>query len=161
MPSELDIQFDEMLGRLTGPSGQMVIATNDQGRAIVGNFPATVPELLRTRDEVIAYCENWFTAFPDLRVHTTNRVVGEDYAHGISAWMIVPAPGALVTAMRPPIAATRSSRPRRPEPRAGSAPPTPSSAISTARRPSCRSIVSRTLVAFAYLATFVSASAAT
>ena len=42
----------------------------------------TVPEPLHTRDEAIAYCENWFTAFPDLRVHTTNRVVGEDSVAG-------------------------------------------------------------------------------
>ena len=48
MPSTLDIQFDEMLGRVTGPGGRMVIEHDDQGRAIVGNFPATVPELLRT-----------------------------------------------------------------------------------------------------------------
>ena len=71
MPSTLDIQFDEMLGRLTGPSGQMVIATNDQGRAIVGNFPATVPELLRTfcalypdREAVVAGDERF--SFTDL-----------------------------------------------------------------------------------------------
>jgi acyl-CoA synthetase (AMP-forming)/AMP-acid ligase II len=48
LPSTLDIQFDEMLGRVTGPGGRMVIEHDDQGRAIVGNFPATVPELLRT-----------------------------------------------------------------------------------------------------------------
>ena len=48
MPSELDIRFDEMMGRVTGPGGQLVIEYDAEGRAIVGNFPATVPELLRT-----------------------------------------------------------------------------------------------------------------
>jgi acyl-CoA synthetase (AMP-forming)/AMP-acid ligase II len=71
MPSNLDIQFDEMLARLTGPGGQMVIEHDDQGRAIVGNFPATVPELLRTfcalypdREAVVAGDERF--SFADL-----------------------------------------------------------------------------------------------
>ena len=38
----------------------------------------TVPEPMRTRDEAIAYMQSWFTAFPDMGVRTTNRVVGED-----------------------------------------------------------------------------------
>ena len=71
MPSILDIQFDEMLGRLTGPGGRMVIEHDDQGRAIVANFPATVPELLRTfcalypdREAVVAGDERF--SFTDL-----------------------------------------------------------------------------------------------
>lgn len=36
------------------------------------------PEPMRTRDELTAYLQSWFTAFPDMRVGTTNRVVGED-----------------------------------------------------------------------------------
>jgi len=38
----------------------------------------TVPEPIRTRDKAVAYMESWFTAFPDMRVRTTNRVVGEE-----------------------------------------------------------------------------------
>ena len=38
----------------------------------------TVPEPIRTREAVVAYAQAWFTAFPDLRMRRTNRVVGED-----------------------------------------------------------------------------------
>jgi steroid delta-isomerase-like uncharacterized protein len=38
----------------------------------------TVPEPMRTSDEAVAYMQSWFTAFPDMRVRTTNRVIGED-----------------------------------------------------------------------------------
>lgn len=38
----------------------------------------TVPEPIRTRNGAEAYVEAWITAFPDLRVRTTNRVIGED-----------------------------------------------------------------------------------
>ena len=48
MPSELDRRFDDMLARVTGPGGRMVIAKDDSGRAIVSNFPATLPSLFRT-----------------------------------------------------------------------------------------------------------------
>ena len=48
MPSDLDRQFDEMLARVTGPGGRLVIEQDAAGRAIVGNFPATLPGLFRT-----------------------------------------------------------------------------------------------------------------
>ncbi|HET7817316.1 MAG TPA: class I adenylate-forming enzyme family protein, partial [Sphingomicrobium sp.] len=48
MPSELDRRFDDMLARVTGPGGRLVIGEDDQGRAIVANFPATLPSLFRT-----------------------------------------------------------------------------------------------------------------
>jgi acyl-CoA synthetase (AMP-forming)/AMP-acid ligase II len=44
--SELDIKFDEMLGRVIGPGGRLVIEHDDRGRAIAGNLPPTVPGLL-------------------------------------------------------------------------------------------------------------------
>ena len=48
MPSELDRRFDEMLARVTGPGGRLVIEHDTEGRAIVGNFPGTLPGLFRT-----------------------------------------------------------------------------------------------------------------
>src|SRR5215210_9459822 len=48
MPSDLDRKFDEMLARVTGPGGRMVIERDAEGRAIVGNFPATLPGLFST-----------------------------------------------------------------------------------------------------------------
>jgi len=47
MPSELDRRFDEALARLTGSGGQLVVGTDERGHAILTNFPATLPELLR------------------------------------------------------------------------------------------------------------------
>jgi long-chain acyl-CoA synthetase len=48
MPTELDRRFDEMLARVTGPGGKLVIDRDPQGRAIVTNLPPTLPELFRT-----------------------------------------------------------------------------------------------------------------
>ena len=48
MPSELDIRFDEMLARVIGTGGRLVIEHDAEGRAIAGNLPSTVPGLLRT-----------------------------------------------------------------------------------------------------------------
>jgi steroid delta-isomerase-like uncharacterized protein len=38
----------------------------------------TLPEPMRTREQARQYMQGWFTAFPDMRVRQTNRVVGED-----------------------------------------------------------------------------------
>jgi steroid delta-isomerase-like uncharacterized protein len=38
----------------------------------------TLPEPMRAKEQVRQYMQGWFTAFPDMRVRTTNRVVGED-----------------------------------------------------------------------------------
>ena len=37
-----------------------------------------VPEPIRTKEGVHAYAQTWFTAFPDMSVKQTNRVVGDD-----------------------------------------------------------------------------------
>jgi steroid delta-isomerase-like uncharacterized protein len=38
----------------------------------------TTPEPMRTRDDARRYTDAWYTAFPDLRVRETNRVIGDD-----------------------------------------------------------------------------------
>ena len=48
MPSELDRKFDDMLAQVTGPGGRLIIGEDEQGRAIVSNFPATLPTFFRT-----------------------------------------------------------------------------------------------------------------
>ena len=48
MASELDRKFDDTLAKVIGPGGRLVMAEDEQGRAIVANFPATLPALLRT-----------------------------------------------------------------------------------------------------------------
>ena len=48
MPSKLDLKFDDMLARVIGPGGRLIIGEDDQGRAIVTNFPATLPSFFRT-----------------------------------------------------------------------------------------------------------------
>ncbi len=48
MSSELDRRYDEMLARVTGPGGPLAIGKDERGRAIVSNFPATLPAFFRT-----------------------------------------------------------------------------------------------------------------
>ena len=48
MPSELDLKYDRMLAGVIGPGGRLIIGEDDQGRAIVTNFPATLPTFFRT-----------------------------------------------------------------------------------------------------------------
>jgi long-chain acyl-CoA synthetase len=48
MPTELDRRFDEMLARVSGPGGRLVLAEDEQGRTIVANFPPTLPTFFRT-----------------------------------------------------------------------------------------------------------------
>ena len=62
-------------------------------------------------------------------------VVRDHDPHGSSALTVVPAAGRADTRSRPSSASTRSASPRSPLPRASSAPPTPSSAISIVGEP--------------------------
>jgi acyl-CoA synthetase (AMP-forming)/AMP-acid ligase II len=48
MASELDRKFDAVLAAVTGPGGRITIGTDAQGRAIVTNFPATLPSFFKT-----------------------------------------------------------------------------------------------------------------
>jgi acyl-CoA synthetase (AMP-forming)/AMP-acid ligase II len=47
MPNELDRRFDEELARVVGPGGRLIIGNDELGRAIVTNFPATLPEFFK------------------------------------------------------------------------------------------------------------------
>lgn len=38
----------------------------------------TLPEALRSKDQVRQYMQSWFTAFPDMHLEATNRVVSDD-----------------------------------------------------------------------------------
>jgi long-chain acyl-CoA synthetase len=46
--TELDRKFDAVLAAVTGPGGRVVLDQDEQGRTIVGNFPATLPLFFRT-----------------------------------------------------------------------------------------------------------------
>ena len=48
MSSELDRKFDAVLAAVTGPGGRIVIGEDAQGRAIVTNFPPTLPSFFKT-----------------------------------------------------------------------------------------------------------------
>jgi acyl-CoA synthetase (AMP-forming)/AMP-acid ligase II len=48
VPSELDRRFDEELARVTGPGGRLALGRDELGRAIVTNFPATLPLFFKT-----------------------------------------------------------------------------------------------------------------
>src|SRR3954447_27017606 len=48
MPNELDRRFDEELARVTGPGGRLAIGSDELGRALVTNFPATLPLFFKT-----------------------------------------------------------------------------------------------------------------
>src|SRR5439155_24103547 len=86
-------------------------------------------------------------------------VLCNDYPHGISARTTVPPPWGLSMRSDPPSAATRSESPLSPVPRRGSAPPTPSARTSTTACPLLHVNVTLASPAWAYFATFVSASA--
>ena len=47
MRTDLDRKFDETLAEVTGPGGRLIIDHDEQGRAFVANFPATLPEFFK------------------------------------------------------------------------------------------------------------------
>ena len=84
MPNELDRRFDEELAKVVGPGGRLVIARDGLGRAIVANFPATLPAFfnafcaLNGANEAVVSGEERLT-FADL-----DRI-SDGLAHGLAA----------------------------------------------------------------------------
>jgi acyl-CoA synthetase (AMP-forming)/AMP-acid ligase II len=84
MPSELDRRYDEALARVTGPGGTLAIGMDEQGRAIVTNFPGTLPGLfhafcaMNASSEAIVMGEERLT-FAEL------DALSERAAHGLVA----------------------------------------------------------------------------
>jgi len=84
MRTDLDRRFDEELAAVTGPGGRIEIGRDELDRAIVTNFPATVPGLIRAfcalnaSNEAVVCGEERLT-FADL-----DRI-SEQVAHGLAA----------------------------------------------------------------------------
>src|SRR5215218_1051897 len=101
-------------------------------------------------------------AFPQQHTVLRDRHLERSYGHGSSAWMTVPPPSSEVdTRSAPPSASTRSVSPRKPDPFAGSVPPTPSSLMSSTTPTPPRRTRTLADVARACLPTLVSASLTT
>ena len=88
MPNELDRRYDQELSKVIGAGGRLVIEWDHLGRAIVGNFPATLPSFFKTfcalngaNEAVVAGEER--LSFADL-----DRI-SERLAHGLVARGIV------------------------------------------------------------------------
>jgi long-chain acyl-CoA synthetase len=84
MSSDLDRKFDEMLARVTGPGGRLVIGRDEHGRAIVTNLPATVPDLFRTFCSLHAEAEAVVAGDERLTFAELDRI-SECVAHGLAA----------------------------------------------------------------------------
>src|SRR5690348_8627142 len=88
MPNELDRRFDEELARVVGPGGRLVIGRDELGRAIVTNFPATLPEFfkafctLNAANEAVVAGDERLT-FADLD-RISNKLAPALVAHGIA-----------------------------------------------------------------------------
>jgi long-chain acyl-CoA synthetase len=84
MPSELDRRYDEALADVSGPGGSLVIGQDEQGRAIVINFPATLPGLFRTFCALHAANEA-IVAGDERLTFAELDAISECAAHGLAA----------------------------------------------------------------------------
>ena len=84
MTSELDRRFDETLAEVVGPGGRLVIGADEEGRAVVENFPATLPALFRTFCELNAEAEAVVAGDERLTFAELDRI-SECVAHGLAA----------------------------------------------------------------------------
>jgi acyl-CoA synthetase (AMP-forming)/AMP-acid ligase II len=84
MLTDLDRKFDETLAEVTAPGGRLVIGADEQGQAIVTNFPATIPLLLRTFCALNAEVEAVVCGEERLTFAELDRI-SECVAHGLVA----------------------------------------------------------------------------
>ena len=84
MHSELDRRFDQTLAEVVAPGGRLVIEHDAQGRAIVANFPATLPALFRTFCSLNGEAEALVAGDERLTFADLDRV-SERVAHGLVA----------------------------------------------------------------------------
>ena len=84
MPSELDRRFDELLAQVTGPGGRLVVGQDEEGRAVVSHFPATLPSLFRTFCELYGEAEA-LVAGEERLTFTELHHISECVAHGLAA----------------------------------------------------------------------------
>ncbi|WP_265528607.1 class I adenylate-forming enzyme family protein [Sphingomicrobium marinum] len=66
MPSPLDQTFDAVLAAVTGEGGRIILAEDEQGRAIVSNFPATLPMFFKTFGALNGQVEGLITPYERL-----------------------------------------------------------------------------------------------
>ena len=84
MPNELDRRFDEELARVIGPGGRLVIGKDERGRAIVTNFPATLPEFFKVFCALNAANEAVVSGDERLSFADLDRI-SDRLAHGLVA----------------------------------------------------------------------------
>src|SRR6185437_14140942 len=84
MPSELDRRFDEELAKVTGPGGKVELTHDEQGRAIVAKFPATLPAFFRGFCALNATAEALVAGDERLTFGDLDRI-SERLAHGLAA----------------------------------------------------------------------------
>ncbi|HEX6604962.1 MAG TPA: class I adenylate-forming enzyme family protein [Sphingomicrobium sp.] len=84
MQTELDRKFDQMLDQVTAPGGRLVIGKDSRGRAIVTNFPDTLPSLFRTFSALNAEVEAVVAGDERLTFAELDRI-SECAAHGLAA----------------------------------------------------------------------------
>src|SRR5690242_3643975 len=82
MPNELDRRFDEELARVVGPGGRLVIGRDELGRAIVTNFPATLPAFFKTFAALNAANEAVVAGDERLNFADLDRI-SDQLAHGL------------------------------------------------------------------------------
>jgi acyl-CoA synthetase (AMP-forming)/AMP-acid ligase II len=82
--TDLDHRYDEILAEVTGPGGRLVIGADGEGRPIVTNLPATIPQLLRTFCALYPDSEAVVAGDERLTFAELDRL-SESVAHGLVA----------------------------------------------------------------------------